>query len=199
MDIHRSWYHAVRDEFAGWLDSLDAALQKTDPEYAPTPGRQAIHRINNNLMFHPHKPTYKDHFGATMDRVKNKSDFYIHLGVEETFIGCGYYHPGREILKRIRDGIDYNGEVLQKILEAPEFRRVYGSLEDEDKLRTSPKGYSSDHPHIHLLRNRSYAVMHRLKEKDVKSDGFREKVIQLYRIAMPFRHYLNQAVFFTEE
>ncbi len=199
MDRNRARYHEVRDSFISWLDHLDAELQRIDPEYVPTPGKSAVHRINNNLMFHPDKPVYKDHFGTTMDRMKRKSDFYIHLGVSECFIGCGYYHPPNDILQAIREAIDYDGDVLKEILNGKEFRAAFGELETDAMLKTSPKGYSKDHPHTDLLRYKSFAVMHSLTESQICRPNFIEEITHLYALALPFRNYLNRAVFFSTD
>jgi uncharacterized protein (TIGR02453 family) len=199
MDAHRGEYHAIRDGYRSWLDELNERLIKIDPGYINTEGRRAIHRINNNLMFHPDKPVYKDHIGASMDRVKGKSDFYIHLGRNECFIAGGYFHPPSYVVHAVRDAIDYDGEVFNKIITDGDFKKYFGALYAEDALKTSPKGYSPDHPHIELLRLKSYAAEHYLTEKEVIAPGFMDKVVRLYQVLMPFRNYLNRAVAFAEE
>ena len=199
MDEHRDEYHQVRRKYMDWLNELDRRLQKKDPDYIPTDGKAAIHRINNNLMFHPDKPVYKDHFGATMDRVKAKSDFYIHLGLTECFIAGGYYHPPSQILAAIREAIDYNGEKLRAIVDDARFKKQFGELLDDDALKTAPKGYDRDHPQIELLRLKSFAVMHEFTRKEVCQPDFIDKAVELYEIMMPFRNYLNEAVSFSFE
>tara|TARA_R100001369_G_scaffold31558_1_gene55975 strand:+ start:3582 stop:3938 length:357 start_codon:yes stop_codon:yes gene_type:complete len=87
MDEHRGEYHTVRDSYIDWLNQMNIKLASIDPDYTPTNGKKAINRINNNLMFHPNKPVYKDHFGAGLDQESKQGDFYIHLGVNESFIG----------------------------------------------------------------------------------------------------------------
>ncbi len=118
MDANRNRYHEVREWYIDWLNRLDAELGKVDPNYVSIDGRKAINRINNNLMFHPEKPTYKDHFGAGLDLNVNgkQGDFYIHLGTEESFIAGGFYKPKKELLDSIRDAIDYNGGEFKKII-----------------------------------------------------------------------------------
>ncbi|MEJ2003741.1 MAG: DUF2461 domain-containing protein [Cyclobacteriaceae bacterium] len=199
MDAHRDEYHRIRDGYIKWLNDLDKRLIQVDPDYFPTEGRRAIHRINNNLMFHPDKPVYKSHFGATMDRVKGKSDFYIHLGHDECFIAGGYYHPSSRIVNAVREAIDYDGEVLRKIVNRKAFRETFGDLYEEDALKTSPKDYEASHEHIDLLRLKSYAVEHPLSRSEIMSSGFADKVVELYRVLMPFRNYLNRAVMHAEE
>ena len=194
MDEHRDEYHAIRDAYIDWLNDMDIQLAAIDPDYTPTSGKKAINRINNNLMFHPNKPIYKDHFGAGLDQESKQGDFYIHLGVNESFIGGGYWHPSSKILKSIRAAIDYNGEDFKKILNKKSFKNMFGELIPDDPLKTAPKGYSQDHKHIDLLRRKSFAVSCPLTQKEVIASGFEENVIEIYKEMLPFRRYLNQAV-----
>jgi uncharacterized protein (TIGR02453 family) len=197
MDEHRDEYHAVRDWYISWLNELDAELGKVDPDYHSTTGKRAINRINNNLMFHPNKPVYKDHFGAGMDLSDNgkQGDFYIHLGVNGSFIAGGYYKPKKEVLDSIRDAIDYNGADLKKILNKKSFKSTFGKLiDDGDSLKTSPKGYSSDHEHIDLLNRKTFAVQHEVTQKEVMQEDFKAKCVDIYKEMLPFRKYLNKAV-----
>jgi len=199
MDEHRNEYEAVRDEYIQFLGDMSQELAANYPEYHETTGKQAINRINNNKVFHPNKPTYKDHFGAGLDKSENYADFYIHLGINECFVAGGFYHASSENLKKIRAAIDYNGDELREILDKKEFKQYYGELIEEDALKTSPKGYSQDHKHIDLLRMKSFAVMHPLTQNDVISSDFKQELLEAYKVLLPFRNYLNQAVSFQED
>ena len=195
MDNNRKRYHKVRDQYIEWLDKMNKRLAAIDPDYFDTPGKKAVNRINNNLLYHPNRPIYKDHFGAGLDQRSKQGDFYIHLGTSESFIAGGYWKPGNKILKSIREAIDYNGEEFVKILNKKSFQDTFGGLiETEEKLSTSPKGFNQDHQFIDLLRHKTFAVEHRLTQKEVISDNFEEKVITVYKEMLPFRRYLNQAV-----
>lgn len=194
MDEHRKEYHAVRDFYINWLNELDIKLSKIDPDYSPTTGKQAINRINNNLMFHPGKPIYKDHFGAGLDKEKGKGDFYIHIGINECFVAGGFYRPQKSILDSLRAAIDYNGEDLKKILNKKSFKETFEGLLEDEMLKSSPKAYSNEHRHIDLLRHKSFAVMHSFTQKEVLRNDFQEKLIEIYREMLPFRKYLNKAV-----
>ncbi len=194
MDEHRKEYEDVRDWYIGWLNEMDIKLAQVDPEYSPTTGKQAINRINNNLLFHPNKPVYKDHFGAGLDKEKGKGDFYIHIGINGSFVAGGIYKPKKEILDSIRAAIDYNGDELKKIINKKSFQKTFGGLMEDEKLKTSPKGYSQDHQHIDLLRNKSFAVSHELTQKEIMEDDFQNELVKIYKEMLPFRKYLNHAV-----
>lgn len=194
MDEHRGEYEKVRDFYIEWLNEMDIKLAKVDPDYSPTTGKEAINRINNNLLFHPNKPVYKDHFGAGLDKEKGKGDFYIHIGINGSFVAGGFYRPKKEILDSIRAAIDYNGEELEKILQKKSFKQSFGGLIEDEKLKTSPKGFSKEHRFIELLRNKSFVVQHDLTQKEIQQDDFQDKLVQIYKEMLPFRNYLNKAV-----
>jgi len=194
MDAHRKEYHAVRDFFISWLDVMNQRLASVDPDYFDTPGKKAINRINNNLLYHPNRPVYKDHFGAGLDQLSKQGDFYIELGVEKCFIGGGYWYPSSKLLKSIREAIDYDGDVLKGILDNPSFKTMFGNLIPAETLKSAPKGFANDHPHIELLKRKSFAVGIYLTHEDVLNSKFDEKVVEIYLEMLPFRRYLNQAV-----
>lgn len=194
MDEHRDRYQTVRESLIDWLDGIDGQLLAIDADYLPTPGRAAINRINNNLVYRPNRPVYKDHFGASFDKAKERSDFYVHLGITECFIAGGFYHPPSTLLKRIRAGIDYDGEHFKEIIEAADFKKTFGSLLAEDLLKTAPKGYTQDHRHIELLRYKSFAISHSVPKAAVLEKDFADRVVAVYQQMLPFRRYLDQAV-----
>ncbi|TAI49242.1 DUF2461 domain-containing protein [Flagellimonas allohymeniacidonis] len=193
MDANRKWYKSLRDDFIVWLDGLDYTMAQLDDEYYPTPGKKGINRINNNLMFHPHKPIYKDHFGAGLDKAPNSADFYIEVGVKQCLLAGGFWRPEPKTLRSIREGIDYNGEELKAILHKPSFKKTFGELYEDEKLTNAPKGFANDHPHIDLLKNKTFAVVHELSREEVLKPGFNEKIKQVYLEMLPFRRYLNHA------
>ncbi len=194
MDAHRKEYHAIRDAYIAWLEHLNQIFAQIDPDYYDTSGKKAINRINNNLMFHPNKPIYKDHIGAGLDQKTKQGDFYIEIGLTQNLLAGGYWRPKKEIINSIREAIDYNGEELQEIISKPSFVKTFGGLWQDDKLKTAPKTYSQDHPHIDLLRNKTFAVEVSLSRKRVLAPDFETYLIEIYKEMLPFRRYLRQAV-----
>ncbi|RMA57604.1 DUF2461 domain-containing protein [Ulvibacter antarcticus] len=194
MDLHRKEYYDVRDFYIEWLEAMNDKLAAIDPNYFDTPGKKAINRINNNLMFHPTKPIYKDHFGAGLDQQSKEGDFYIEIGLNGAYIGGGYWHPSSKKLKSIREAIDYNGDDFFKILNKKSFKKMFGDMIEGVVLKTAPRGYAQDHKHIELLRRKSFAVSCSFSEKEVANSNFDDRVIEVYKEMLPFRRYLNKAV-----
>ncbi|MFX0556641.1 DUF2461 domain-containing protein [Maribacter sp. CXY002] len=194
MDAHRKEYHTARDEFILWLDGLNSKLLAIDDDYFDTPGRKGINRINNNLMFHPNKPIYKDHFGAGLDKRPNTGDFYIEIGIQSSMFAGGLWRPESQNLKSIRDAIDYDGEHLKNILNKKSFKQTFGPLVEDVKLSRPPKGFTNDHPHIDLLKHKTFAVMTPFNTTELFEGDFDKKVLRVYKEMLPFRRYLNKAI-----
>ncbi len=194
MDANRKWYRSLRHDFMAWLDDLDLTMAQLHDDYYPTPGKKGINRINNNLMFHPNKPVYKDHFGAGLDKAPQTADFYIEIGLKNCLLAGGFWRPDPKILRSIREGIDYDGEVLRQILDKPSFQKTFGNLYEDEKLTNAPKGFSNDHPHIDLLKNKTFAVVYEMTQKEVLQPNFKEKIVEVYQEMLPFRQYLNRTV-----
>ena len=194
MDRHRKQYRSLRNDFIHWLDRMDARLAQLDPDYYPTPGRRGINRINNNLLYHPDRPVYKDHFGAGLDKAPGTGDFYVQVGIGECLLAGGLWRPGPAKLRKVREAIDYDGEVLKAILEKPAFRQMFGRLYEDEKLQRMPKGYGADHPHADLLKYKTFAVVRPVSRKQVLSQGFEDLVEATYLEMLPLRRYLNRAL-----
>ena len=194
MDQHRKEYTAVRDFYISWLDELNILMAEIDPDYFDTPGKKAINRINNNLMFHPNRPVYKDHFGAGLDQLSKQGDFYIEVNTEDVFVGGGYWHPDPKSLRSIRQAIDYDGERLVQILNTPKFKKRFGQLIEAEVLSRPPKGFSSDHPHIELIKRKAFAVSCRLPHEVLFKDDLNDLMLEIYEEMLAFRRYLNEAV-----
>ncbi|SFR31286.1 TIGR02453 family protein [Robiginitalea myxolifaciens] len=194
MDEHRAEYHKIRNDFIQWLDELDAILDQRDPDYYPTPGKQGINRINNNLMFHPDRPVYKDHFGAGLDKAPGTADFYIQIGVGDCLLAGGLWRPGPKKLRKVREAIDYDGEVMQEILDTPSFKAMFGGLYEDQVLQRMPKGFNPDHPHAALLKHKTLAVERTISREDILSPDFQNLILDTYFEMLPFRRYLNRAL-----
>lgn len=198
MDNNRSWYDEAKTAVVELFDPILEELKNIDPMIIQASARKSINRINNNLMFHPERPTYKDHFGVGFGHGKGLADFYVHLGISETLIAGGIWHPDNTKLKKIREEIDYEGVKLKGILETKLFKQWF-ELYKEDSLKTSPKGYSQDHEFIELLRLKSIAAMREITRKDILSDNFPEMVIESYKTILPLIQFLNVAILDGED
>lgn len=195
MDEHRPRYLNAKNI---WLDEIQLILDRLsqhDRIFEHVQAKKTVSRINNNRQFHKDRPIYKDYFTCMPRGSEQKPAFMISVGPNNSFIGGGFHRPDNEVLARIRGAIDYNGEELKAILTTPKFMQYFNGLdEDPQQLKTKPKGYSVEHPHIDLLRRKNFTSIIHLSPKEVVSDNFVDTVEQSYIVLKPFLDYLEQAV-----
>jgi uncharacterized protein (TIGR02453 family) len=102
--------------------------------------------------------------------------------------------PDAERLSKIRQEIDYNAGDFVKILNDKKFKKLFPSLDDFDRLKTAPKGYPKDHPHLELLKNKSFVVSHRFTDADVTSKTFVKKVAAACKTLKPLNDFMAEAI-----
>ena len=101
--------------------------------------------------------------------------------------------PSPERLKKIRQEIDYNASVLKSITSEASFSKTFGAIRGQ-ALKTSPKGYTSDHPEIALLRLKSFLVKKDLPDHSFHSSNYLSRLITLGKMIHPFNKYLEVAI-----
>ncbi|HAA14303.1 MAG TPA: TIGR02453 family protein [Cytophagales bacterium] len=197
FDANRKTYEAARDEFKVTLKHILADLARKEEEMAGLEPKDVMFRINRDIRFSKNKNPYKNNMGAFMGpggRKTEQGGYYLHVQPNgESFVAGGIYMPPPENLKKIRQEIDYNPVELKKILEEPIFAETWGALMGET-LKTAPKGYPKDHPNIELLKHKSFIVMHKLSDQEMRSDGIVEQLLGYFDVLRPMNAYFNVAV-----
>jgi uncharacterized protein (TIGR02453 family) len=192
MDENRKWYKQERALIIAFTNELYQSLATVDTMPLVDP-KKSVARINNNRRFHPDKPLYKNNFGLMINRGEGKSMFYVHVSPGQSFLGGGIHSPMKEQLDAIRDYIDHDGPRLQKIVDAPGFKKYFGEISGSE-LKTAPRDFDKEHPYIHFIRKKDFTVMQNV------SDGFFTKpnaiaeITNVYSKALPFLEYLDDAL-----
>jgi len=197
MDAHREQYHEAKAEFEEFVNMLIMEIQQFDESIVGVTPKNCIFRINRDIRFSKNKSPYKSNMAAFISEEGKKTfkpGYYIHLQPEdESMIAGGIYAPPGDILKKIRQEVDYNSGELKEIVSQKDFRNFFGEIQGE-KLKTAPKGYSTDHPNIEFLKLKSYIVYHKFRDQDVMSDNFKNEAIKGFKILKPMNDYLGVAI-----
>jgi uncharacterized protein (TIGR02453 family) len=127
-------------------------------------------------------------------KMDQEPGYYIHIEPGKSFIAGGLYMPDADKLSKIRQEIDYNTEGFLKILNDKKFKKLFPSLDDFDKLKTAPKGYPKDHPHIELLKNKSYVVSHHFTDQEVLDKKFARKAGEIAKEIKSLNYFLKEAI-----
>jgi len=127
-------------------------------------------------------------------RKSPKGCYYLHIDPNGAFLAGGMYMPMPDVLKNIRQEIDYNLKEFEKTVNHSEFKRFFNGLDDQIKLKTVPKGYSADNPAIEFLKLKSFTVSSPLDNKTLNSKELIPHCLEVFAAIRPLNHFLNRAV-----
>ncbi len=196
MDANKNWYQEARGEFIAIVDQLISGISGFDPSIEGLKAKDCIFRINRDVRFSGNKDPYKTNFGASMapgGRHSGKPLYYFHLEPEKSFTAGGVYMPEADVLAKIRQEIDYSPKELLKVIENPAFIKKFNGLEGE-KLKTAPKGYAKDHPHVELLKHKSYIISRKVSDTELLKSDVIASAVDDYQAMLPLNQFLSRAL-----
>ncbi len=195
MDAHRADYQEARQTLLALTEQLIGSMGKLDPHLASLKPANCIFRINRDIRFSKDKSPYKTNMGmylAQGGKNGTYAGYYLHLQPHnQSFIAGGLYQPTPNILKNVRQEIDYNGADLEAIVSAKKFKDLFGSLQGE-KLQRPPKGYDASNPYSEWLKLKSFVAMHPLTDAAALQPTLVDKVMQAFQELIPFTQFFNR-------
>lgn len=202
---NREWFNAnkarheeAKNNVLEFVNNLIPELVKVDKNVPATlSAKDCVMRIYRDIRFSLNKTPYKTNFGAGIspDGKNFKGPgYYIHIEPNNSFVAGGSWFPESNELKAIRQEIDYNYPSFESIIEASAFKNYFGSLDQEGALKTAPKGYSSDHPHIDILKLKSFTVSSFISNEQLESKGSVKIISEGFEYMYPFINFLRNAI-----
>jgi len=197
FNLNKHRYEKARSEFEQFISDLIVHIAPFDPEITELNPTKCIFRIYRDTRFAKDKRPYKTNFGAHMAvyaaKPHDRAGYYVHLEPGNSFLAGGAYMPPAPWLNAIRQAIDKNGQKLTDIINDPLFKKYFTEMQGE-KLKTTPKDYSADHPFIELLRHKSFLAMHRLNDSQVLSADLIQHAANVFAALKPFDEFLNDSL-----
>ena len=192
---NRSMYLEAKDNFESFVQNIINEIILFEPIMKGLEAKSCVFRINRDIRFSNDKSPYKSHFGAFIVQGGKKNGdkfagYYFHIEPGKSIMAGGAYTPPAPWLSSIREKISDSPDEFIKITKAKDFIKYFGSV-DGEKLKTAPKGYPKDHPHIELLKLKSYLVVNEATDKLVLSSNFQNHVISVFKTMKPLNDYLN--------
>lgn len=198
FQANKSRHDAARENIIAFTQELIAKLHKMDPEIdTALDPKKCVMRIYRDIRFSSNKTPYKNNFGVSVPTrgLKNGgAEYYLHITPGGSFIAGGYWMPEGEHLKAIRQEIDYNGSELKKIIDEPEFLKLFGDFRKQEQLKTLPQGYTADNEHIDLIKLKSFIVMHHLSDDKVCSQDALQYISSVCNKIHPLNVFLKNAL-----
>lgn len=197
FDEHRKAYETAKQDFELFVAALLNELATIEPLFKEQKAKDTVFRIFRDVRFGKDKTPYKPNFGAYLSRGGKKSPdagFYLHLEPDgKCFLAGGVWMPEAEVLKKLRQEIDYNLNDFEAILQANAFKKIFTTLEGE-KLKKAPKDYAPENPAIEYLKLKSFIVKTDLADEDLLDKQAVKKITKSCSVMKPFIDFLNRAL-----
>ena len=158
VEMNKEWFEANKARYqALWVEPMTALMTELAARiakvYAPQKLGVKLFRIYRDTRFSKDKSPYKTHMAALIQG-KVASPIYMHIGVDEEWIGCGsYFFEDKQLAKwRKLVAADKTGKEIAGIVG--KLRRAGYTVGGHEDYKKVPKPYPADHPRAEFLKMR---------------------------------------------
>lgn len=198
FEKNKGLYIAAKDDVEKSVEAVLAGVRAFDKRIgADLTAKKCMFRIYRDVRFSKDKRPYKTNLGASINPGGKSAiapGYYIHIEPGKAFLAGGLWMPPAPELAKIRQEIDYNLAEFKKIVNDKNFKKTFGTIDQEDKLVTAPKGYPKDHEGIEFLKLKSFVVVAEINEKDVMSKNFAKSATTIFKTMLPLVNFLQRAI-----
>ena len=197
LNNNREWFNENKDRFNNIQSQVKIFAQEVNDSLNVSDNIEKIKifRIYRDLRFSKDKTPYKKNIGMAFHRAKPelRGGYYLEISADESFIAVGFWNPNKEDLLRIRKEIEIDGQEFKRIINQKKIKDIWGDLRG-DEVKTSPKGFTSDHEYIDLIKKKQFIFIKKLKEKDILDEKFQKELVNYFKSIRPFFDYMSEVL-----
>ena len=197
LNNNREWFNENKDQFNNIQSQVKIFAQEVNNSLNVSDNIEKIKifRIYRDLRFSKDKTPYKKNIGMAFHRAKPelRGGYYLEISADESFIAVGFWNPNKEDLLRIRKEIEIDGQEFKRIVNQKKIKEIWGDLKG-DEVKTSPKGFTSDHEYIDLIKKKQFIFIKKLKEKDILDEKFQNELVNYFESIRPFFDYMSEVL-----
>ncbi|NCT94663.1 MAG: DUF2461 domain-containing protein [Chitinophagaceae bacterium] len=200
FDANRKAFDAAKADYANLVNEVIKGLGKKDASIASLTARECVFRINRDVRFSKNKDPYKTNMGMYLSRGGKKSLFsgyYFHLEPGgKSFAAGGLWMPEADVIKKVRQEIDYNWEEFKGIIHQKKFASLYQGLQRNEgmTLTREPKGYEKDNPAIEYIKMKSWVATTPFTDAQLTSEKLAKDIVAAFETLQPLIQFLNTAI-----
>ncbi len=192
---NKALYLQEYEHMAVFADVLLGQMKAHD-HIENTSGKEVLYRIYRDTRFSNDKTPYKNYWAGRFSRATSqlRGGYYFEIKPGDgSFAAAGFFSPNAADLLRIRKDIDYNHDDWNKILSGKKIASTFGTMQGE-KVATAPRGFTRDHPAIHLLQHKQFYFMRRFTDAAVLQPGFVKELNQTFKNIRPWFDYMSDVL-----
>ena len=188
---HKQDYELAKLNTEAFIDALIAKMNVHD-QLETSSAKQSLYRIYNDVRFSADKTPYNARFAGNLKRVKPhlRGGYYYWIRPGNSRLGCGFVYPHSDDLKKIRQDIEMNFADWKKLLRSKSIVSNFDSIQGE-KVKTAPRGFSSDNPAIELLRLKQFWFERKFSDREVLAPDFLDNMNKTFKAIRPFFNYMS--------
>lgn len=195
LNNNRDWFNDNKEEFKDIQSGVKTFAQDVNDSLNVSDNIEKfkIFRIYRDLRFSKDKTPYKKNIGIAFHRAKPelRGGYYLEISADESFIAAGFWNPSKDDLLRIRKEIEIDGKEFMRIINQKKIKDTWGDLQGEE-VKTSPKGFKSEHEHIDLIKKKQFIFIKNLKEEEILDKNFQKHLISYFVSIRPFFDYMSE-------
>ncbi len=205
MNNDRAWFEENRlayEEFVvepalALIAALDPVVKSLSPHYRGVAKRSggSLMRIYRDTRFANDKTPYKTNIGIQFrhDRAKDvhAPGWYVHLDLQECFVGAGTWRPEPADLLSIRKAITEHADDYTAALAAS---TAQGLVPAGESLQRSPKGFLPDHRLAADVRRKDFLVSADIPPEQFLNGGLVDVLARRFRDSSPYMAFLCRAL-----
>ncbi|MER7072797.1 DUF2461 domain-containing protein [Terrabacter sp. NPDC000476] len=180
---HKAAYDRdVREPMLALLDALE-------DEFGPA----KLFRPNRDVRFSADKSPYKTHQGALVG-TGTVLGYYVQVSADGLRAGGGFRAASPATTQRFRAAVDApaSGTTLERVLTALD---AEGFEQLGERVRTTPRGYTADHPRIETLRHKELMVVRDHGAPDwLATTEALDRVRDTWRTVRPLHEWVSEHV-----
>ena len=197
LNNNREWFNENKDQFNTIQSQVKIFAQEVNDSLNVSDNIEKIKifRIYRDLRFSKDKTPYKKNIGMAFHRAKPelRGGYYLEISADESFIAVGFWNPNKEDLLRIRKEIEIDGQEFKRIINQKKIKDIWGDIIG-DEVKTSPKGFNSDHEHIDLIKKKQFIFIKKLKDEDILDEKFQKELVNYFASIRPFFDYISEVL-----
>lgn len=204
FEQNRNLYEHYKSDILELTESLLTGLSQFDKSIlkANLDPKKCLTRVNRDLRFSKDKTPYKNSVLIVFNKNGfhgNTAGYYIQIEPNANFLGGGIWQTTPDLLKKIRQEIDYSFNDINKIITSPKFQKTFPSgIQGVGKLKKMPDGYDETNPASELLKMKGFCTKEIVSDKILTSKHCVTTILNSFKTSQPLIDYINKAIEYNE-
>lgn len=205
LNNEREWFQAnkaryesdVREPALEFIRQFGRRLPKFSKHYAALDKKVggSLMRVHRDTRFAKDKTPYKTnvgiHFRHAVGKDVHAPGLYVHIEVDEIFLGAGMWHPEAEALANIRRNIVESSAKWQRVSRNEDMLASWEAT--GDTLKRPPRGFDAEHPFIDDLRRKDHIVITKLAAKELFARDAVDRIFAKFMQTRPYVRFLTES------